>query len=478
MTTDVAPPPVKRRWKRRVIVGGVLLLLAALLAFWWIVVSPHWRLAAIVAELDATDPNWRLAEIEARRAAVPDHENSALFMLALAKKAGSFEVYDGFGVYEKIFKAERPPPVQLNAQQVRYLQKHFAKLGPVLHEARKLKDMPRGRFPIEYHENGIDTHLECAIARSFIDLFMHDGFLLAHEGKIDEALDSALCCLNCGRSVGDEPLLSSFLIRFALTLFVYHGVERALAQGEASDRALEKLQMELHAENQQHRFPAALRGERAAIHELCKSIQKGTTDPHKLRRLPAKGKMSFVEWLREKVPHDVVQGHADLLREMTLSLEASKAPLHELIPRMDAREKEFAARANYFAVQFATTTKKVTQVEVRCHVYLRCTYTALACERYRLKHKDWPASLDALVEAKLLDAVPDDPYDGKPLRYLRTKEGATVYSVGYDLADNKGKIDSNVPFFTPGYDLGVRLWDVPQRRQPPLPLVPLAREDE
>ncbi len=479
MTTDDALPPVKRRWNRRVIVGSVLLLLVALLAALWIVVSPHWRLAAIVAELDATDPHWRLAEIEERRAAVPDHENSALFMLALVKKAGRVEVESGIGPYGKIFHSvERPPPVQLNAQQVRYLQKHFAKLGPALHEARKLKDMPRGRFPIDYSENGIETDIKCQSARAFTNLLMHDAFLLAHEGKIDAALDSVLGILNCNRSVGDEPMLVSHLVRCSIKWIACDGVERALAQGEASEPALEKLQAEFYAEDQEHRFPAALRGERAVIHELCKSIQKGTTDRNKLRGAPAKGKTSFVEWLREKVPHDVAQGHADLLREMTHTIEEGKAPLHELMPRFEAREKEFSAHASYFTGQFTPARKRMAHIEVRRHAILRCAYTALACERYRLKHKDWPASLDDLVEAKLLDAAPLDPFDAKPLRYLRTTEGATVYSVSHDLADDQGKIDINVPFFTPGYDIGVRLWNVPLRRQPPLPLVPLAPEDE
>ena len=61
---------------------------------------------------------------------------------------------------------------------------------------------------------------------------------------------------------------------------------------------------------------------------------------------------------------------------------------------------------------------------------MRCMVVALACERYRLNHseKTWPASLEELVKAKLLDAVPVDPMDNQPLRYRRTKEGIVVYS--------------------------------------------------
>ena len=41
------------------------------------------RLAAVIAELDATDPGWRLEEIEAARAVIPDGENSAPLILRI-----------------------------------------------------------------------------------------------------------------------------------------------------------------------------------------------------------------------------------------------------------------------------------------------------------------------------------------------------------------------------------------------------------
>jgi hypothetical protein len=99
---------------------------------------------------------------------------------------------------------------------------------------------------------------------------------------------------------------------------------------------------------------------------------------------------------------------------------------------------------------------------------------ALACERYRLKHKDkdnaWPAALDVLVKEKLLAAIPTDPMDNQPIRYRRTKDGIAVYSVGLDMTDNQGNIDPE-RIHEPGVDIGFRLWDVKLRRQNPLPPV-------
>ena len=95
---------------------------------------------------------------------------------------------------------------------------------------------------------------------------------------------------------------------------------------------------------------------------------------------------------------------------------------------------------------------------------------ALAAERYRLAHDRWPESLDVLVKTGFLDAVPMDPYDGKPVKIKRTADGLIVYSVGPDKIDNEGFINRDNPL-APGADLGFRLWDVSRRRQAPNPPV-------
>jgi len=63
-----------------------------------------------------------------------------------------------------------------------------------------------------------------------------------------------------------------------------------------------------------------------------------------------------------------------------------------------------------------------------------------------------------------LSQVPDDPFVDGPLRLRRLDDGLVVYSVGPDGIDNGGNIGTSGR--TRGTDLGFRLWDVKQRRQP------------
>ncbi len=473
MTTAVAPPPVKRRWKRRLLIVGVSLLLVAAAAYAWIVVSARWSLAAVIAELDANDPHWRLDEIEARRETVPDAENSALLIIALAKKSRGISITAA--PYDKIFPESLPPTARLNAQQTQHLEARFKLLGKVREEWRALKDMPRGRFPIRYSEDYFSSVTESGRSCEAQAYLKHDAWLLAEERKIDEAVASCRAMLNSCRPIGDEPFLLCMQRRYVFRDSVIDTLERVLAQGEAGEAELLVLQELIEEEDRVPLLTNALRGERAGRYQIFLAIEKGTVNPGNFGS-NLKGKKSFSDWFHEAVPA-YARHYPGLLRDMTGMVQASDVPLCELIDSMEAWQSEFVKRGNYFSMKIVPSPRVVTRGLVYTHARLRCAAVALACERYRLRRKEWPASLDALVQAKLLDAVPVDPFDAKPLRLLRTKEGVTIYSVGLDRIDNQGAIDHAVLHTTPGIDVGFRLWDVPRRRGPPLPLVTLDAED-
>ena len=79
----------------------------------------------------------------------------------------------------------------------------------------------------------------------------------------------------------------------------------------------------------------------------------------------------------------------------------------------------------------------------------------------------------------ILAAVPLDPFDGKPLKYVRRADGVTVYSIGLDETDDGGTILDGGPNKLPGQDIGFRLYDVNQRGLPPLPRdEPVGERDE
>ncbi len=161
------------------------------------------------------------------------------------------------------------------------------------------------------------------------------------------------------------------------------------------------------------------------------------------------------------------------LRHMNRCVEISKLPIHERGARVTEWEKATSETKNPVIRLLSPRLAKVQQTDCYSQATMRCAYVALACERYRLTHKVWPASLGVLVEKKLLDTIPIDPFDGQPIRYRKTKEGIVLYSFGVDGIDNHGNIDRETDPFQTGKDVGFRLWNVESRRQPPLPPVAL-----
>lgn len=71
--------------------------------------------------------------------------------------------------------------------------------------------------------------------------------------------------------------------------------------------------------------------------------------------------------------------------------------------------------------------------QIQCSV--AATRLVFACKAYQRVEGKLPDDLSALVP-KYLDAIPADPYDGKPFRYVSAK--GIVYSVGKDLVDSGG----------------------------------------
>src|SRR5262249_23292576 len=156
-----------------------------------------------------------------------------------------------------------------------------------------------------------------------------------------------------------------------------------------------------------------------------------------------------------------------MLRQFTRLVSLAQRPLHEQSRRVSEWDEEIrnapeaAQKWTQWVHKMGLGFPKIVQITLMQHARLRCALAALAVERYRLVHGDWPHDLAALVPAYLKD-VPNDPYDGQLLRYRRLPEGVVVYCLGPDLIDNQGTLNrSSEP--PDGTDIGFQLWDVAKR---------------
>jgi hypothetical protein len=446
MTTAVAaPPPAKRRWKLRALIGVSLLLAAGMIAAIRWAGSVEREMAAIAAELDASDPGWRLAEIEAARKPVADADNAALKIMAIVKRMnGPILSMD----WEKGYPKPFPPQVQLSPTQIVALDSDIARFGTACVDARVLANMPTGRFPIQFGEtfHALESHVRDSA--NLVHVIKLDVTRLAQQGKPEEALVSCQAMLNCARAIGDENFLISRLVRAGCQSNTVQALERVLAQGEVADALLKAMQQALVDEASATLAVNFMRTERAMWFAQAESVLVSRTMIEKVvHRQSLKGMDAFLyDW----APTRLLRQYPGQLRAYTEFVEAGKLPSHErqakIATILTAIKSSNPSAHGGFQI--------VMQPEIECmgcQARLHCTIAALACERFRLTHQRWPATLDAMVQAKLLATAPTDPLDNTPLRLVLASDGLQVHSSGPEQ---------------------FRLWNVPARRQPPLPVPP------
>lgn len=81
------------------------------------------------------------------------------------------------------------------------------------------------------------------------------------------------------------------------------------------------------------------------------------------------------------------------------------------------------------------------QIERMARLQSALDQAAIACalERYRLASGAYPATLTELCP-NFMAQIPHDIVNGQSLRYARQGEGFRLYSVGWDLKDEGGRL--------------------------------------
>ncbi|MHB0937559.1 MAG: hypothetical protein ACYC6A_14325 [Armatimonadota bacterium] len=88
---------------------------------------------------------------------------------------------------------------------------------------------------------------------------------------------------------------------------------------------------------------------------------------------------------------------------------------------------------------FTSTYDKVYFKFTQHQTHMQLLMTTFALKAYHADHQSYPKQLKELTPA-YLKALPVDPFDGKPLRYIKRGKTYTLYSVGPD-----GKDDGSTP---------------------------------
>jgi hypothetical protein len=332
-----------------------------------------------------------------------------------------------------------------------------------LAKAHTLGNYRAGRYPIKWSLDYFSTPTPGGNDTGAVThLLWLDARLRAQDGDVDGALSSVLCILGVAKSIGDEPLELSQIIRIGNDWSAIHMLERVLAQGQASPNSLANVQRAFEDEASQPILLFGVRGERAGYHQIMEAVKSGKLKASSVSGFGASGKLEKW-WENVSGELEVRRAHAPCIRMMTEIVEIAKLPVEEQRRRFKSYVRSIDKNSIPIFILIPAEDGFVGSFW-RHQSRLRCATVALAAERYRLVHGHWPDSLPSLVP-EFLAKVPQDPYDAKPLLYRRLKDGVVIYSIGPDELDFGGNLDRQRPPNT-NTNIGLQLWDVNRRRQP------------
>ena len=159
-------------------------------------------------------------------------------------------------------------------------------------------------------------------------------------------------------------------------------------------------------------------------------------------------------WLRDDVP--VYRKNIQRVRG-TLS-----QPFYQSAAERKAIDDELAINSSPFLRVLTPSLHRAVSRMVEVQALRSAVNVAVAATYFRLEHGEYPATPELLIPGKL-DAMPADPFDGKPLRMTKLADGSlVVYSIGVDGVDNGGDVEAKDDKHRPA-DVGFVL-KMPSRR--------------
>jgi hypothetical protein len=474
-TTETQTEPETKRvvpaWRRLLVAAGwfALLLVAVSAAVYFF--NRHRLVSQLdreIEKLDESDPGWRWPTPFQDRRAIPYEENSVPRILEIvnafppgwpdSKKTETFQ--------------DLAPNLALDGPRRELLAEVLATapLPELRGKARELVKYPRGQIELKLAENPwavlLPNHQKMREAANLLQLDARD---LSLDGKHDEALKSARACLNVSRALEDDPFLIGQMVRIGIATVAMTMAERTMALGDAPDDALAAFQDALKHEARRTGLTVALRGERAAAQQTLTLLGAGKVTVTELEALARGGsrESSGLSWLTSFVGRELARREqGTILRLLTRMVDASRLPAKDQFAAEEEFEKQIKSSATGTIVGLVVPfVQRVTYGARRGQCQAVALRALIAVERYRLKHGKWPGKLEDTVPA-FLEKVPEDPIDGKPIRYAKWAEGVVVYSIGNDRTDDGGNVTGR------DNDYGFRLWDKARRRAAPPPLPP------
>lgn len=335
------------------------------------------------------------------------------------------------------------------------------KYEPALQQLRDASSRPKCKFPTRWEE-GIATpfpHLTLCIQA--IRMFCTRAQAHLAAGNSSAAFAELRHAFRMERAYGSEFSLIAGLVRTSSLATIEGSVWDGLAGRQWADDEL--LAIEKHLAGlrlaEDCRFTFAT--ERGFGNAFCMEVvehgpmkmldQMRATDVLGLQPPMSRSDRILLRIMPRGWSYDLVVRHNEFFDWLLASLDGpgNGAPARFPMALPSSREWMDSHRSAFgvgkisalFSDQSIPAFGSGYKRYVYTHTRTQETRVACALERFRHTKGDFPARLDALVP-EFTDALPEDVFDRKPLRYRRNEDGGyDLWSIGPDCKDDGAKID-------------------------------------
>lgn len=429
-------PGPKRIFLRLLFIAGcIVLLVVAIFAVWRIRLAMD--IHAQIAAIHAAGLPINCEEADKYYPAVPDEQNAAIKMadaFALLTNYPDERSNELYNITIPARTATLPP------RQIQWLYGYCALNSNALQQAREAIQLPHCRYPFDL-SHGMATLMP------HVDQLGRLAQVAEYQSWIDpkHSTDEISTLVGLARTLEDEPLRVSKLVRLSILNTAATSLERRLTLAPMTETELANLEAMFAEAAKTNQLAIALIGERAVlspyfssdlkgIYRLAFTLQAGGydfTDP------PRPGTQSIFLKLSGICDQDLRL----FLREMETNIAfASTFPKKVAVPSPveESGSHDNVPLLHPLSSVFIAKVDEAITKDAMGLAQIRATQTVLAVERYRLAKGKLPTSLDDLMP-QFLPAIPEDPFDGQPLRYQLLPRGYIVYSIGPDGQDDNGR---------------------------------------
>jgi len=394
----------------------------------------------------------------AHYAAIPDHENAAVPLLALwetehpeywrAFRQGSRklpEKPDAPSIpFPKVNDRVEADSGEASAESLQPLVSHVAARSDYREAVREALRRPGCRFPVRVTDGLFALLPHLARLKRDATEFRAEAWVATERGDAETSVRAIRDCAQVGRLLDDDPFLIGQLVRIACYSMCLIEVERLFSRLSPNEGQLGELRAVIERLSALDGFRRAMLCERAmglkvfepplgVLWDEATSTQ-GSEEKADLSALLLTLRLTGLQPLDRRLYMETFE---HLLTNAPLDSPEKLVAVEIAITNTATRLKQFPPKI--FSGMFLPALKKAAQKFCQLEALREGALTALAIERYRLIHTGrTPETLTELVP-DLLPGIPRDPFDGQPLRYRRLEQGYVVYSVGPDRIDHGGR---------------------------------------